>query len=69
MPKPKLPDEQRKDFLLQVRFLESDMKTIVNQANKRNCKTISQYIRKLIAEDLKNEAFADFGMPRLQRRK
>ena len=69
MPKPKLPDEQRKDVLLQVRFLESDMKTIVNQAKKRNCKTISQYIRKLIAEDVKNEGFADFGMPRLQRRK
>jgi hypothetical protein len=69
MPKPKLPDEQRKDVLLQVRFLESEMKTIVNQAKKRNCKTISQYIRQLIAEDVKFEGFADFGIPQLQRRK
>ena len=69
MPKPKLPDEQRKDLAIKVRFLESEMKTIINQAKKRNCKTISQYIRKLIAEDVKNDRFADWGIPQLQRRK
>ena len=69
MPKPKLPDEQRKDLAIKVRFLESEMKDIINKAKKRNCKTISQYLRKLIAEDVKNEGFADFGIPQLQRRK
>jgi len=69
MPKPKLPDEQRKDVLLQVRFLESEMKMIFSQAKKRNCKTVSQYIRKLISEDIKNDSFSDFGIPQLQKRK
>lgn len=69
MPKPKLPDEQRKDIMLRVRFLESEMKYIINQAKKRNCKTISQYIRHLIAEDIKFDGFDNFGVPQLQRRK
>ena len=34
MPKPKLPDEQRKDLAIKVRFLESEMKYIINQAKK-----------------------------------
>ena len=51
MPKPKLPDEQRKDLAIKVRFLESEMKVIVQKAKRRNCKTISQYIRLLINED------------------
>ena len=69
MPKPKLPDDQRKDIMLRVRFLESEMKYIINQAKKRNCKTISQYIRLLIAEDIKFDGFDSFGIPQLQRRK
>jgi len=69
MPKPKLPDEQRKDLAIKVRFLESEMKIIINQANKRNCKTISQYIRQLIAKDIKNDVLDNFGTPQLQRRK
>ena len=69
MPKPKLPDEQRKDLAIKVRFLESEMKYIINQAKKRNCKTISQYIRLLIEDDIKFDAFDDFGIPQLQRRK
>jgi hypothetical protein len=67
MPKPKLPDEQRKDLAIKVRFLKSEMKFIINQAEKKNCKTISQYIRKLIADDIKNEGFDNLGMPKLQR--
>jgi hypothetical protein len=69
MPKPKLPDEQRKDLAIKVRFLESEMKYIINQAKKRNCKTISQYIRLLIEDDIKFDGFDDFGIPQLQRRK
>jgi hypothetical protein len=51
MPKPKLPDDQRKDLAIKVRFLESEMKIIIQKAKRRNCKTISQYIRQLINED------------------
>jgi len=69
MPKPKLPDEQRKDLAIKVRFLKSEMMIIANQAKKMDCKTISQYIRKLIANDIKNDGFDVFGMPELQRRK
>jgi len=69
MPKPKLPDDQRKDLAIKVRFLESEMKYIINQAKKKNCKTISQYIRKLIAEDIQTDGFVNFGIPQLQRRK
>lgn len=51
MPKPKLPDDQRKDFMLRVRFLDSEIKVIIEKAKRRNCKTISAYIRQLINED------------------
>jgi len=64
MAKPKLPDELRKDKVLQVRFLESEMPYLVQQAKKRNCRTLSQYIRLLISEDIKN---GTYGMPRVQR--
>jgi len=69
MPKPKLPDDQRKDLAIKVRFLKSEMKYIIYQAEKRNCKTISQYIRKLISDDIKFDGFDNFGTPQLQRRK
>ena len=67
MPKPKLPDEQRKDTIVRVRFLESETKTIVNMAKYRNCKTISQYIRMLIKDDI-NSAFGAYGLPELPKR-
>jgi len=51
MPKPKLPDNQRKDLAIKVRFLESEMKILIQKAKQRKCKTISQYIRQLINED------------------
>jgi hypothetical protein len=51
MPKPKLPDDQRRDIMLRVRFLESEMKVVIQKAKKRNCKSVSQYIRQLINED------------------
>jgi hypothetical protein len=57
MPKPKLPDEKRKDFMLRVRFDESELKYLINQAKKRKCKTISQYIRKLISDDIEFDGF------------
>jgi len=69
MPKPKLPDEERKEMMLRVRILRKEVMIIANQAKKRNCKTISQYIRKLIANDIKNDGFDVFGIPQLQRRK
>lgn len=51
MPKPKLPDEKRKDVVLLVRFTEREKILLFQKAKKRNCKTISEYIRKLISED------------------
>lgn len=51
MPKPKLPDEKRKDIKLQIRFTENEMKVLIQKTKRRNCKTISQYIRILINED------------------
>jgi len=69
MPKPKLPDEERKEMMLRVRILRKEVMIIANQAKKGNCKSISQYIRKLIAEDVKKDRFADCGIPQLQRRK
>lgn len=69
MPKPKLPDEQRKEFMLRVRFLKNEMPIIENQARIRNCKSVSQYIRQLIANDIKNNGFNSFGMPEIQSRK
>jgi len=62
MPKPKLPDEQRKDLAIKVRFLKSEMKYIINQAKKRDCKTISKYIRMLVANDIQNNDFDYFKL-------
>jgi predicted DNA binding CopG/RHH family protein len=64
MPKPKLPDELRKDVKITVRFLESDLKAIVITAKHRNCKTIGQYIRQLVKEDISG-AWGAFGSPEL----
>jgi hypothetical protein len=69
MPKPKLPNGQRKDVLLQVRFKESEMNLLIHQAGIKNCKTISQYIRNLIADDINLNEFDKYGMPQVQRRK
>jgi hypothetical protein len=55
--------------LLQVRFKESEIMIITNQSKKRDCKTISQYIRQLIINDIKNEGVDLFGMPQIQRRR
>jgi hypothetical protein len=65
MAKPKLPDELRKDKILQVRFLQSEIPYLLQQAKNRNCRTLSQYIRLLISEDIKNSTY---GIPRIQRR-
>ena len=51
MPKPKLPDEKRKDVFLQVRFTGLEKALILARAKKRKCKTITEYIRKLVSED------------------
>ena len=51
MPKPPLPDEKRKDYLFNMRFNEAEKKILFAKAKKRNCRTISEYIRKLISED------------------
>jgi hypothetical protein len=52
MPRPLLPDELRKDIAIKVRFLESEMHLLHKQANIHQCKTISEYIRKLVREDI-----------------
>jgi hypothetical protein len=69
MPKPKLPDEKRKDIMLRVRFDVSEMNVIIQKAKQKNCKTISQYIRQLIIQDVKFGNDETFGMPKLQRRR
>ena len=62
MPKPKLPDEQRKDISIKVRFLNSEVKDIIKQTKKRDCKTISKYIRMLVAKDLQDNDFDYFKL-------
>jgi hypothetical protein len=52
MPRPFLPDELRKDTAIKVRFLESEMGILLKQAKLHKCKTISEYIRKLVKEDI-----------------
>ena len=52
MPRPSLPDELRKDTAIKVRFLESEMNILLKQAKLHDCKTVSQYIRKLVREDI-----------------
>lgn len=52
MPKPPLPEHLVKDVAIKVRFLKSEMRTLIAQARKRNCKTMSEYIRGLVKADL-----------------
>jgi hypothetical protein len=52
MPRPFLPEDQKKDFGIKVRFLKSDLHILETQARKHNCKTISAYIRKLVKNDV-----------------
>lgn len=52
MPRPFLPDELRKDPAMKVRFLESERSIILKQVKKHQCKTMSEYVRKLIKEDI-----------------
>jgi hypothetical protein len=47
-----LPDELRKDYRVVVRFLESDKDLLLKQASKHKVKTLADYIRKLIREDI-----------------
>ena len=51
MARPFLPDELRKDTAIKVRFLESEMNILLRQAKLHKCKTISEYIRKLVKQD------------------
>jgi Arc/MetJ-type ribon-helix-helix transcriptional regulator len=52
MPRPFLPDDLRKDPAMKVRFLESERSIILEQVKKHKCKTMSEYVRKLIKEDI-----------------
>lgn len=47
-----LPDELRKDYGMKIRFLESERHIILKQVQKHKCKSMSDYIRKLIREDI-----------------
>lgn len=61
MPRPPLPAELRKDVAIKVRFLESEVTILLKQAKLHNCKTVSQYIRKLVREDIiRNKKGANF---------
>jgi hypothetical protein len=52
MPKPKLLDYERKNFMLRVRFREIDKKNIMNLFKRKGYKTLSEYIRFLIRQDV-----------------
>lgn len=47
-----LPPEQRKSLIAQVRFLESEIKILKAQAKLHKCRNISEYLRKLVRDDV-----------------
>jgi|LauGreSBDMM110SN_4_FD.fasta_scaffold23410_2 hypothetical protein len=47
-----LPPEKRKSLVAQVRFLESEIKILKAQAKLHKCRNISEYLRKLVRDDL-----------------
>jgi len=52
MARPFLPDELRKEYRVVVRLLKSEENIVLKRAEKHNAKSISEYIRKLIREDI-----------------
>lgn len=47
-----LPPEERKSIIAQVRFLESEIKILKAQAKLHKCKNISEYLRKVVRDDI-----------------
>jgi hypothetical protein len=47
-----LPPEKRKSLVAQVRFLESEIKILKAQAKLHKCRNISEYLRKLVRDDV-----------------
>ena len=47
-----LPPEERKSLIAQVRFLESEIKILKAQAKLHKCKNISEYLRKVVRDDI-----------------
>ena len=47
-----LPPEERKSLVAQVRFLESEIKILKAQAKLHNCRNISEYLRKVVRDDV-----------------
>ena len=47
-----LPPEQRKSAVLKVRFLESEFNILKAQAKLHKCENISEYVRKLVRNDI-----------------
>ena len=57
-----LPPEERKSLIAQVRFLESEIKILKAQAKLHKCKNISEYLRKVVREDIQR---TKKGLPNL----
>ena len=47
-----LPPEKRKSLILKARFLESEMSILLKQAKLHKCQNISEYLRKLVRDDI-----------------
>ena len=57
-----LPPEKRKSLIAQVRFLESEIKILKAQAKLHKCKNISEYLRKVVRDDIQRTGK---GLPNL----
>ena len=57
-----LPPEERKSLIAQVRFLESEIKILKAQAKLHKCKNISEYLRKVVRDDIQRTGK---GLPNL----
>lgn len=51
MPKTFYEPERRKDYFLKIRCNENELAMIVKLAKTRKCRTLSEYVRKLIQDD------------------
>jgi len=47
-----LPDELRKDYGIKIRFTLSEKNIILKQVQKHKCKSMADYIRKLVKNDI-----------------
>jgi hypothetical protein len=52
MSRPKLLNQNRKDWGIKIRVTKSDKIIVLEQIKIHNCKTMSDYIRKLVKDDI-----------------